>query len=251
MNTSTTHKLNISLKRYIRKTWDGIYDFFNQYNGSLGGIKNKTEPVITDAEIATISDTTAAYGHLNQAIVETEHFLTALRALRVQLLTQKNLDPIHVPNIQYLIDLLADIEGKHGGLLWQEDRLTNRVLRSPHCNREDYDLLGINYKPIHKPDPAQSVGRIYPAFTGGGVTVHWNLPRGLADARVTRSINHDTPVIIYQGSENNCADRHPVPHQAQVWAYTLEPLLHGKLYGKAVTAKIIVGSDLAVEEEQI
>jgi hypothetical protein len=33
--------------------------------------------------------------------------------------------------------------------------------------------------------------------------------------------------------------------------YTLEPLLHGQLYGKPITEKIIVGTDIAIEEEKI
>jgi hypothetical protein len=240
-----------SVKKYIHKTWDGIYDFFNQYSGNLVNVRTKTDPGLSDADIANVKETNTAYGQLNQAIVETEKLLTALRALRVQLLTQQNLDPIHVPVIQYLTNLLTAIEGKRGGLLWQEDRLTDRIFRSPRCTQEDYDLLGLNYQPTPKPDPAKSIGRIYPTFTGGSVTVHWTLPRGLSDSRVSRSINHEPPVVLYQGSENHLIDTHPVAHQAQVWAYTLEPLLHGQLYGKPITEKIIVGTDIAIEEENI
>ncbi|MDR1146801.1 MAG: hypothetical protein LBK71_11800 [Verrucomicrobiales bacterium] len=249
MNRTVIH--NVSVKKYIHKTWDGIFDFFNQYSGNLVNVQTKTDPGLSDADILAIRDTNTAYGQLNQAIVETEKLLTALRALRVQLLTQQNLDPVHVPVIQYLVDLLTSIEGKRGGLLWQEDRLTDRIFRSPKCTQEDYDLLGINYKPTPKPDPAKSIGRIYPTFTGGSVTVHWTLPRGLSDSRVSRSINHEPSVVLYQGSENHLTDTHPVAHQAQVWAYTLEPLLHGQLYGKPITEKIIVGTDIAIEEEKI
>ncbi|MDR1304326.1 MAG: hypothetical protein LBK76_03795 [Verrucomicrobiales bacterium] len=240
-----------SAKKYIHKTWDGIFDFFKRYSGNLINVQNKTNPPLSDADILAIRDTNTAYGQLNEAIVETETLLESLRTLRIQLLTQKNLDPIHVPVIKYLIDLLAAIEGKRGGLLWQEDCLTDRVLRSPKCTQEDYDLLGLNYQPTLKPDPAKSIGRIYPTFTGGSVTVHWTLPRGLSDSRVSRSINHESPVVLYQGSENHLIDTHPVAHQAQVWAYTLEPLLHGQLYGKPITEKIIVGTDIAIEEEKI
>ncbi|MDR1303876.1 MAG: hypothetical protein LBK76_01505 [Verrucomicrobiales bacterium] len=240
-----------SVKKYIHKTWDGIFDFFTQYGGNLINVQTKTDPGLADADIANVKETTAAYGQLNQAIDETEKLLAALRVLRIQLLTQQTMDPVHVPIIQSLTARLAAIEGKRGGLLWQEDRLTDRIFRSPRCTQEDYEMLGLNYQPTPKPDPAKSVGRIYPTFTGGNVTVHWTLPRGLSDSRVSRSINHETPVVLYQGSENHLTDTHPVAHQAQVWAYTLEPLLHGQLYGKPITEKIIVGTDIAIEEEKI
>ncbi|MDR1146090.1 MAG: hypothetical protein LBK71_08155, partial [Verrucomicrobiales bacterium] len=124
-------------------------------------------------------------------------------------------------------------------------------LRNPKHTQADLDLLGVTYQAPTKPDPAKSVGHIYPRFTGGDVPLHWTLSRGITDARVNRSINHGDPVVIYQGSENSFTDPHPIPAQSQVWAYTLEPLLHGKLYGKPITEKIIVGADIVIEEEKI
>ncbi|MDR1146098.1 MAG: hypothetical protein LBK71_08195, partial [Verrucomicrobiales bacterium] len=74
-----THILNFSVKKYIHKTWDGIYDFFSQYSGDLINVQTKTDPGLADADIANVKETTAAYGQLNQAIDEVEKLLAALR----------------------------------------------------------------------------------------------------------------------------------------------------------------------------
>ncbi|MDR1305387.1 MAG: hypothetical protein LBK76_09225, partial [Verrucomicrobiales bacterium] len=80
-----TSYLTVSVKKYIHKTWDGIFDFFSQYSGDLINVQTKTDPGLADADIANIQETTAAYGQLNQAIIEAEKIITALRALRIQL----------------------------------------------------------------------------------------------------------------------------------------------------------------------
>jgi hypothetical protein len=238
-----------SAKKYITKTWPGIREFFTQYVGVLPGIRERLS--LPSPEVGLITNSAAGFGRLNDLIIELEKLTTSFRDARLQVVTQKNGDNVTMPDTQRLRALLDTLGTISGGLLWLEDILTAAVLHNPKHTQADLDLLGVTYQPTPKPDPAKSVGRIYPLFTGGVVNLHWTLPRGLADSRVTRSINHADPVVIYQGSENSCIDHHPVAAKSQVWAYTLEPLLHGQLYGKPITEKIIVGADIAVEEEKI
>ncbi|MDR1304803.1 MAG: hypothetical protein LBK76_06220 [Verrucomicrobiales bacterium] len=243
------NKANFSCKKYITRTWPGIREFFTQYVGVLPGIRERLS--LPSPEIGLITNSAAGFGRLNDIIVELEKLLTGFRDVRRLVVTQKNGDLVTMPDTQRLRALLDTLGTINGGLLWLEDTLTDAILRNPKHTQADLDLLGVTYQPTPKPDPAQSVGRIYPTFTGGDVTNHWTLPRGLTDARVSRSINHGDPVVVYQGSENSFTDNHPIAAQSQVWAYTLEPLLHGKLYGKPITEKIIVGADIAIEEEKI
>jgi hypothetical protein len=248
-NINNISKVNV--KKYIHKTWDGIFDFFNQYGGNLGNVKAKTDPVIADTDITIIRDTTATYGQLNKAIIETEKLLAALRALRVQLLTQKDSNPVQAPGIQYLIDLLASIDGKRGGLLWQEDRLTDRIFRSPTCTQEDYEMLGI----VYKTDPATPldnlIAKIYAVFDGGKVPIHWTLPRGRHNARLSGNINHGEWVLLYEGDESHYVDGRPIPAVSEIRSYKLEIMEGGKPIGKPAIDKILVGQDISVEETKL
>ncbi|MDR1144602.1 MAG: hypothetical protein LBK71_00495 [Verrucomicrobiales bacterium] len=250
MKTHTSY-LTVSVKKYIHKTWDGIFDFFTQYGGNLVNVQTKTDPGLADADIANVKETTAAYGQLNQAIDEVEKLLAALRALRIQLLTQQNLDPIHVPVIQYLVDLLAAIEGKRGGLLWQEDRLTDRIFRSPRCTQEDFAMLGIVYKPNTSAPIDNLIGKLYAVFDGGKVPIHWTLPRGYHNARLSSSTNHGEWVLLYEGSESHFIDARPIPAISEIRSYKLEIMETGKPIGKPAIDKILVGQDISVEETKL
>ncbi|MDR1304295.1 MAG: hypothetical protein LBK76_03630 [Verrucomicrobiales bacterium] len=246
-----THILNFSVKKYIHKTWDGIYDFFSQYSENLVNVQTKTDPGLSDADILAIRDTNTAYGQINKAVVETEKLLAALRALRIQLLTQQNLDPIHVPVIQYLVDLLTAIEGKRGGLLWQEDRLTDRIFRSPRCTQEDFEMLGLIYKTNTSAPIDNLIGKLYAVFDGGKVPTHWTLPRGRHDARLSSSTNHGDWVILYEGSESHFIDERPIPAISEIRSYKLEIMEGGKPIGKPAIDKILVGQDISVEETKL
>ncbi|MDR1303770.1 MAG: hypothetical protein LBK76_00970 [Verrucomicrobiales bacterium] len=241
----------MNTKKYMHKTWDGIFDFFSQYGGNLDNVKAKTDPVITEADIAAIRAANVAYGQLNQAIVETERLLAALRILRVQFLKQNNTDPVRAPGIQYLVALLAAVDGQRGGLLWQEERLTDRVFRSPACNREDYEMLGIVYKPNPAAPPDHLSGKLYVVFDGGKVPAHWTLPRGYHDARLTASTNHGEWVLLYEGSESRFVDARPIPAISEIRSYKLEIMAGGKPIGKPVIDKILVGRDITVEETKL
>ncbi|MDR1145337.1 MAG: hypothetical protein LBK71_04285 [Verrucomicrobiales bacterium] len=240
-----------SVKKYIHKTWDGIFDFFNQYGGNLVNVQTKTDPGLADADIANVKETTAAYGQLNQAIDEVEKLLAALRALRIQLLTQPSMDPVRVPVIQYLVDLLAAINGKRGGLLWQEDRLTDRIFRSPRCTQEDYEMLGIVYKPNTSAPIDNLIGKLYAVFDGGKVPIHWTLPRGYHNARLTASTNHGEWILLYEGSESHFIDERPIPTISEIRSYKLEIMETGKPIGKPAIDKILVGQDISVEETKL
>ncbi|MDR1010337.1 MAG: hypothetical protein LBM04_04280 [Opitutaceae bacterium] len=242
---------NFSVKKYIHKTWDGIFDFFTQYGNNLGNVKTKTDPVISDADITAINETNDAYGQLNKAITEAEKILAALRALRIRLLTQKDTAPVTAPDIQYLVTLLAAINGKRGGLLWQEDRLTDRIFRSPQCTQEDYEMLGIVYKPNTSAPLDTLVGKLYVLFDGGKVPAHWTLPRGYNNARLSSSINHGDWVTLCEGSESHFTDERPIPAISEIRSYRLEIMEGGKPIGKPAIDKILVGQDISVEETKL
>jgi hypothetical protein len=242
---------HFSVKKYIHKTWDGIYDFFTQYGSNLGNVKAKTDPVIDDADILALRETNAAYSQLNKAITEAEKLLAALRALRIHLLTQKDTAPIHAPGIQFLIDMLAAIDGKRGGLLWQEDRLTDRIFRSPQCTQEDYEMLGIVYKPNTAAPLDTLVGKLYVLFDGGKVPAHWTLPRGYSDARLSSSVNHGDWVTLYEGGASHFTDERPIPAVSDIRSYRLEIMEGGKPIGKPAIDKILVGQDISVEETKL
>jgi hypothetical protein len=244
---TTTNKF--STKKYIERTWAGISDFFTKYTAALPAMRERLG--LTPADITLLTDALTTYDRYNALIVELETVLKTTREARYLLVAEKDTATVPVPDTQRLQALLAQLAPTRGGMLYLEDKLTSAILHNPLHTPLDLEQLGINYQAPEKPDPAKSVGRIYPRFTGGDVTAHWTLPRGVTDGRVSRAINHGVPVVIYQGSENSLVDTHPIPGQAQVWSYTLEPLLHGKLYGKPITEKIIVGADIAIEEEKI
>ncbi|MDR1146265.1 MAG: hypothetical protein LBK71_09040 [Verrucomicrobiales bacterium] len=249
MRNQSYYASHFSTKKYIKKTWIGIRDFFAQYTGSLPALRERLK--LDQQDITDLTAALASYEQYTALIAELEAFLKGVRGARCLLVMQKDSGPVPVPDAQYLLTLLAQLTPARGGMLYLEDKLTSIILHNPLHTRADLDLLGVTYQPTRQPDPAKSVGRIYPLFTGGKVAVHWTLPHGLTNARVTRSINHGPLELVYQGSGNTCADFHPIPGQSQVWAYTLTPLRHGELYGKPITEKIIVGSDIAVEEEGI
>jgi hypothetical protein len=249
MSNQTYNTNRFSTKKYIERTWAGIRDFFTQYTAALPAMRERLKLDPQDFAILTVALTT--YDQYNAFIAELEIVLKTSREARYLLLAQKDTATVPVPDTQRLQTLLTQLTPARGGMLYLEDKLTSAILHNPLHTPLDLEQLGVNYQPAPKPDPAKSVGRIYPLFTGGGVTLHWTLPRGITDARVSRSINHGPPADVYQGSENSCTDRHVIAAQAQVWAYTLEPLLHGELYGKPITEKIIVGTDIAIEEENI
>ncbi|MDR1191958.1 MAG: hypothetical protein LBK60_09920 [Verrucomicrobiales bacterium] len=244
------HNINrFSTKKYIEKTWAGISDFFTKYTAALPAMRERLG--LPPAELTLLTDALTTYNQYNALIAELETVLKITRDARYLLVAEKDTTTVPVPDTQRLQALIAQLAPTRGGMLYLEDKLTSAILHNPLHTPLDLEQLGINYQPTPKPDPAKSVGRIYLLFTGGIVNLHWILPRGISDARLSRSIDHGPPVIIYQGSDNSFIDRHPIPAKAQVWAYTLEPLLHGELYGKPITEKIIVGSDIVIEEEKI
>jgi hypothetical protein len=249
MKSHTNSTSAFSTKKYIKKTWLGLVEFFEKYNGGLGQVKTKIP--VTDAEILAIRASTTALDKTNQAIDEVKAILGNLEVLRVTIITQKSTDPVAVPSLVYLNDLLGSISGKPGGLLWQEDTLTDRILRSGKCTDQDKETLGIVYHPTPVADLDHHLAEIYAKFDGGKVPIHWTLPFGWHTARLSRSINHGEWEHLVTTDEASYIDRTPVPAQAKVYAYKLEIMDGDTPIGKPVIDKIIVGQDISVEETQL
>ncbi|MDR1304512.1 MAG: hypothetical protein LBK76_04735, partial [Verrucomicrobiales bacterium] len=170
------NKSNFSCKKYITRTWAGIQDFFTQYTGALPGMRERLS--LTPADITLITDCATGFDRLNALITELDTITKGFRDTRYQVVTQKDSNPVTMPDTQRLRALLDQLTTFRGGLLYLEDKLTSLILHNPQHTQSDLDLLGVTYQAPAKPDPAKSVGRIYPRFTGGDVPLHWTLPRG-------------------------------------------------------------------------
>ncbi|MDR1145456.1 MAG: hypothetical protein LBK71_04900, partial [Verrucomicrobiales bacterium] len=165
MTTPNKHDTSaFSTKKYIHRTWPGIRDFFTQYVGVLPGIRERLS--LPSPEIGLITNSAAGFGRLNDLIIELEKLTTGFRDARLQVVTQKSGDNVTMPDTQRLRALLDTLGTISGGLLWLEDTITDAVLRNPKHTQADLDLLGVTYQAPTKPDPAKSVGHIYPRFTG-------------------------------------------------------------------------------------
>ena len=243
-----SNTLKFSTKTYIRRTWQGIRDFFTQYVGVLPGLKTRLN--LNTQDVNKITDAAAYYGRLNDLIVAVEAYLASLRITRHTVVAQPSGDLVQPPDFQRVNALVNTLGNPQGGLLWLEDRITDSIKRNPAHTEEDLRLLGVVFTPAAPPNP-EAYGHIYPQFTGGDVRLHWVLPRGISDARVSRIINHGEPTLIYQGSTQHYTDTSPIPKFAEVWAYMLEPMLNGTPFGKPITNKIVVGQDITVEEQTI
>jgi hypothetical protein len=244
-------KYNFSTKRYITHTWQGVHEFFTQYLSALPAIKAKTGTIPADAEITTLASTNNALDKASQLVDAAEAYLAAARDFRFALVTRKNDAKLSAPDPAPLLALATTLKNVPGGILWQEDGLTDRIQRSGKCDQADYELLGIIYHPATPVNPDTVIPKIFAIFDGGKVPLHWTLPRGFHLARLSCSVNHGDWRHLVTTDQASHTDTSPIPEKAEIRAYKLEIMDGDKPIGKPAIDKIIVGQDISVEESRL